>query len=79
MKHDLLPLPLGAGATHSEKNEDVATHCDIDGEISTTNVAMPSAAERGRRGGLKRASRLTPEQRSAEARRAARARWDALP
>ena len=40
----------------------------------------PAAVALGRRGGLKggkvRAQKLTPEQRSEAARRAARARWD---
>jgi hypothetical protein len=40
----------------------------------------PSAVERGRRGGQKggrvRAERMTAEERSAAARRAARARWN---
>jgi len=41
----------------------------------------PAAVSLGRRGGLKggkaRAAALTPEQRSASARKAAKARWDA--
>ena len=41
----------------------------------------PAAVELGRKGGLKggnaRAAKMTPEQRSEAARRAARARWDA--
>lgn len=40
----------------------------------------PSAAERGRKGGLKggkaRAERMTPEQRRESAKHAAAARWD---
>lgn len=43
----------------------------------------PAAVERGRRGGQRggraRAERMTPEQRSESARRAARARWSAAP
>ena len=35
----------------------------------------PAAVERGGKGGKARAERMTPEQRSAAARRAARARW----
>jgi len=37
----------------------------------------PAAVERGQKGGRTRAERMTPEQRSAAARRAAKARWDA--
>lgn len=37
----------------------------------------PAAVERGTKGGRTRAQRMTPEQRSEAARRAARARWDA--
>jgi hypothetical protein len=37
----------------------------------------PAAVERGAKGGRARAQRMTPEQRSEAARRAARARWDA--
>lgn len=43
----------------------------------------PAAVELGRLGGLKggpaRAAKLTPEQRSEIARKAARARWDSSP
>ncbi len=43
----------------------------------------PAAVALGRRGGLKggkaRAEKMTAEERSASARRAARARWDAQP
>ena len=35
----------------------------------------PAAVERGGKGGRARAERMTPEQRSDAARRAARARW----
>jgi hypothetical protein len=35
----------------------------------------PAAVERGQKGGRTRAQRMTPEQRSAAARRAAQARW----
>lgn len=35
----------------------------------------PAAVERGQKGGRTRAARMTPEQRSEAARRAARARW----
>lgn len=35
----------------------------------------PAAVERGQKGGRTRAERMTPEQRSEAARRAARARW----
>jgi len=35
----------------------------------------PAAVERGQKGGRTRAERMTAEQRSAAARRAARARW----
>lgn len=37
----------------------------------------PGAVERGQKGGRTRAKRMTPEQRSEAARRAARARWRA--
>lgn len=37
----------------------------------------PAAIERGQKGGKVRAQRMTPEQRSEAARRAARARWGA--
>ena len=37
----------------------------------------PAAVERGKKGGKTRAQRMTPEQRSEAARRAARARWNA--
>ena len=44
-----------------------------------TEEKNPAAVELGRRGGLKggkaRAAKLTPEQRSESARKAARARW----
>jgi len=36
-----------------------------------------AAVKRGQKGGRTRAERMTPEQRSAAARRAAKARWDA--
>jgi len=36
----------------------------------------PAAVERGGKGGRTRAERMTPEERSASARRAAEARWD---
>lgn len=39
----------------------------------------PAATERGEKGGRARAQRMTPEQRSAAARRAAQARWDSRP
>jgi hypothetical protein len=35
----------------------------------------PAAVARGRKGGTMRASRMTPEQRSADARAAVNARW----
>ena len=35
----------------------------------------PAATDRGQKGGTTRAERMTPEQRSEAARRAARARW----
>jgi hypothetical protein len=35
----------------------------------------PAAVERGEKGGKTRAARMTPEQRSEAAKRAARARW----
>jgi len=35
----------------------------------------PAAVERGHKGGRARAQRMTPEERSEAARRAARARW----
>ena len=37
----------------------------------------PAAIERGRKGGLTRASRMTPEDRQEDARRAVNARWAA--
>jgi len=36
----------------------------------------PAAAALGRKGGAARAAKMTPEERSASARRAARNRWD---
>jgi hypothetical protein len=39
----------------------------------------PAAVELGRRGGAARTKALTPEQREALARRAARARWSKKP
>ncbi len=45
-----------------------------------TEEKNPAAVELGRRGGLKggkaRAAKMTPEERSESARKAARARWD---
>lgn len=40
-------------------------------------VPDPVAVERGRQGGHARARRLTPEQRSQSASKAAKARWEA--
>jgi hypothetical protein len=42
-----------------------------------TKQRKQAAAALGRLGGKARAKRLTPEQRSAEAKRAAEARWNA--
>jgi len=39
------------------------------------SVKDPAAVTLGRRGGLARAARLTPEERTASAKLAARARW----
>ncbi len=53
---------------------------DGDAKRSRDAEKDPAAVALGRRGGLKggkaRAAKLTPEERSASARRAARARWD---
>lgn len=50
-------------------------------DADTAPEKNPAAVELGRRGGLKggkaRATRMTPEQRSEAAKRAARARWGA--
>jgi hypothetical protein len=49
------------------------------GEVAPDKEKDPSAVERGLKGGSKggkaRASRMTPEERSESARKAARARW----
>ena len=49
------------------------------GEVEPERVKDPAAVELGRKGGLKggkaRAEKLTPEQRSDIARKAAQARW----
>ncbi len=44
-------------------------------EPETRERRDPAAVERGQKGGRTRAERMTPEQRSEAARRAARARW----
>lgn len=44
-------------------------------EPETRERRDPAAVERGQKGGRTRAQRMTPEQRSEAARRAARARW----
>lgn len=48
-------------------------------DVAPDDGKNPAAVELGRKGGLKggkaRAAKLTPEQRSESARRAARARW----
>lgn len=45
-------------------------------EPETLERQDPTAVERGQKGGRERARRMTAEQRSEAARRAARARWD---
>jgi len=53
------------------------------GEIEPERVKDPAAVELGRRGGLKggkaRAAKLSPEERSEIARKAAEARWSKAP
>ncbi len=44
-------------------------------ERETRERRDPAAIERGKKGGRARAERMTAEERSAAARRAARARW----
>lgn len=44
-------------------------------EPETRERRDPAAIDRGKKGGRTRAERMTPEQRSAAARRAAQARW----
>jgi hypothetical protein len=48
---------------------------DEDGPPPDSNGKDPAAVSRGRPGGRARADKLTPEQRSAIARKAAAARW----
>ena len=45
------------------------------GEIAESGYAQPNKAKSGRAGALARAASLTPDERSAIARRAAAARW----
>ena len=53
-----------------EKYDDVAL---------TEDEPEPQSVSAGRKGGLARAAAMTPEERSASARRAARARWEKTP
>ena len=49
------------------------------GEVEDERDLSSAAAELGRKGGKTRAERLTPERRSAIARKAAAKRWKAVP